>query len=294
MDNSMNGGAEALTDEQLFAQLVEAGAAPADDGGTTEPPAPVAEAQPETVAEAAPVAAQPAAQTPSPEPEVIRHVPLGELLTEREKRQEAERRFAAYREQVEAQQRQAEASRQPVELFDDPARFVEQAVAERFRELQQHMLYNARIAAEGRFGEDHVKEAETAFMEAVHANRVHQSDVQRVVSSPNRYIEAVKWFEQQRVLSEVGTDPAAYKARIIEEALKDPEIIRRAVEQARASAASAGHTTIQLQSNPAPRQTQSLPSLARVGATALTPDPEPPSDDELFNSVTNAPRRRRR
>lgn len=47
----------------------------------------------------------------------------------------------------------------------------------------------------------------------------------------------VNWYQQGKVFSEIGPDPVAYKTKLKEELLKDPEFIKAAIEAARTQAA---------------------------------------------------------
>jgi hypothetical protein len=106
----------------------------------------------------------------------------------------------------------------PPDFFDNPeaaTRFeVAQTVSPEFERINQTLHSFARENAIGRFDEAKVNDAEQAFIGALQAGRLDPSDYRRVVNSPNRYAEAVKWHQRQVARAEIGDDPSAFKARV--------------------------------------------------------------------------------
>ena len=106
----------------------------------------------------------------------------------------------------------------PPDFFDNPeaaTRYeVAQTVSPEFERINQTLHAIARENAFQRFDETKVNAAEQAFIGALQASRLDPADYRRVVNSPNRYAEAVKWHQRQVARTEIGDDPAAYKARI--------------------------------------------------------------------------------
>jgi hypothetical protein len=85
-------------------------------------------------------------------------------------------------------------------------------------------------------------------------------------------------------MREVGGDLAAYKKRILEEALKDPEYQRQAIQ---ASKGTAQHVA-----RPVTSSVPKIPSLGNVGAGAGgEPDLQEPSDEQLFRAAVTARRK---
>jgi hypothetical protein len=123
-----------------------------------------------------------------------------------------ERRMAQLVEAVKPKQEVQQAA--PPDIFEKPDDFVRHTVGPQFDQLNQTLLANARLVAEFKFGDDKVNEAENAFITAVQSQTLDPSDYQKVVNSPNRYAEAVKWHQRQQAQAEIGEDPAAYKARV--------------------------------------------------------------------------------
>jgi hypothetical protein len=106
----------------------------------------------------------------------------------------------------------------PPDFFGNPeaaTRYeVAQTVSPEFERINQTLHAIARENAFQRFDETKVNAAEQAFIGALQAGRLDPADYRRVVNSPNRYAEAVKWHQRQVARAEIGDDPAAYRARI--------------------------------------------------------------------------------
>jgi hypothetical protein len=106
----------------------------------------------------------------------------------------------------------------PPDFFDNPEAAtrheVVQTVSPEFERINQTLHAFARDQAIGRFDEGKVNGAEQAFLGALRAGQLDPADYRRVVNSPNRYAEAVRWHERQVARAEIGDDPSAYKARL--------------------------------------------------------------------------------
>jgi hypothetical protein len=106
----------------------------------------------------------------------------------------------------------------PPDFFDNPeaaTRYeVAQTVSPEFERINQTLHAIARENAFQRFDEAKVNDAEQAFIGALRAGQLDPADYRRVVNSPNRYAEAVKWHQRQAAQAEIGNDPTAYKARV--------------------------------------------------------------------------------
>jgi hypothetical protein len=97
----------------------------------------------------------------------------------------------------------------------------------------------------------------------------------RIYNARNPGRELIAWHKEQEVRREVGNDPAAYKSRVLEEALKDPAYLAKAIEAAKvaAGAPSKGVSPVRLP--------PSLATAARADAAA-TSDDNDVSDEALF------------
>lgn len=194
-DAPIDGGGPARDDHGRFAPRQEA---------TTEPEQPAAPTEPE----------QPSSDQPD------RRVPLSELQSERKKRQEYEQRFtqiqqeAAAREAYYQQQlRQYQQPQQPPEdpdLFEDPDGFFKQRLDPIQQRLENTRLDLSEDRARERFGDDTVNEALQA------ASRM--GILGNFAQGRHPYGELVQWFEREKTLNEVGTDPAAYREKLLQEA----------------------------------------------------------------------------
>lgn len=262
MSDDLNGGLPA-DDTALFSSVVESDQQPAT-------PEPVVQQQPD----------------PQPEPAI----PPSRLREEADARRKAEGEAAELRGRLAAyeqrQQPKAEPQQQkPIPEPWDPGytEYVQNLAREQAEQrYAPQMLALAKDSAIARFSEEKVTAAEQAFMQAYQSRTLDQADYDRVANAPNRYAAAVAWHQNQIVRQEVGNDPTAYKTRVLDEALKDPEFQKRVIEAARTQAQAAGNVIAQ----PARPQAQSLPSLNKIGAVALPDSGNDASDAELFASTT--------
>lgn len=131
-----------------------------------------------------------------------------------------ERRFSQLLQTV-GQPRQQQEQPQAPDWFENPTEAARYAVAPQFNQFEQMMHANARIVAEGRFGDDKVKAAEEAFLAAHRSGSLDPADYQRIVNSPNRYAAAVQWQQRQEALREIGDDPAAFREKVRAEVLAE-------------------------------------------------------------------------
>ena len=159
--------------------------------------------------------------TASPEskedPARNRHVPLPELLSERDKRkaaeaarEEAENRVRWYEDQL-RQARQAPQSQPQQQQPQRPDPFVDPEGFAAYQEtILQQQLVNERanfseLRARDKFGDDAV---DAALQAAPPQVRMH------CLRTVDPYGELIKWHKQASFMHEVGTDPSAYKTRL--------------------------------------------------------------------------------
>jgi len=161
-----------------------------------------------------------------PEPEEDRHVPLRELRTERQKRQEearlraeAEGRATAYERQLQAllqQQRQPAAPQpqhvQPPDPLTDPVEYAQYQNAMFERRLFNERANFSEMRARDKHGDEVVDAAAKAFATMPPEAR------QRLYQVNDPWGELVKWHKQNSFLSKVGNDPDAYEKSIEERA----------------------------------------------------------------------------
>lgn len=248
----------------------------------------------------APAQAQPSTETaPSPQPltegqrppatdDAAANVPSWRLREEREAREAAARRAElAERAAADHERQLAEVRRQmaelqkpkqePIDPLADPQGYVGQITQTFQQELRRVQLENNLQLAHVRHGDVFPKAFE-AFEKAGHSNPAW---AQSVVNGPNPGEAIVNWYKREEVLSKVGTDPNAWLEKQLEERLKDPAFLQKAVDAARAQANGQANGT-------RPNNvTQLPPSLSRVAGSG--PDPaadDVTSDQSLFRHAT--------
>jgi hypothetical protein len=224
-------------------------------------------------------------QAPEPEPQppppsaepprapVEEGIPSWRLREEAEARrglEEQNRQLAGRLQQYEAHLRRQQPQQAP-DFFEAPERAVaysvQQALAQHlqpfFQQQQQAqqaqhqaLLHYGRSVAEFRHGEDKVKAAEDAFLQAYQQRMMDPMDFQRVVGAPNRYDAVVQWHQRHTALSTVGTDPNAWFEKELEARMADPKFQSSMMEKVRGKAGSR------------PADVRLPPSLSRAPASA--------------------------
>lgn len=181
---------------------------------------------------------------------------------------------------------------------------VEARLKEQLSPLQQQyaqtMDYLFRNSAEGKYGADEVGKAEAEIMRMRDSGQLTPADIARLQSSqqrPNVYTNAVEFLRERALLAEVGGDVNAYRQRLLEEALKDPEYLGRATEAARALAAGGSQPQLAAQSRAAPvparaaqastQRAPAIPSVNRAGSAsgAGAVIKSDPTDEELMKEA---------
>lgn len=246
----------------------------------------------ETETIAAPeLAPTPAAEPPAatiPEQRSEPAIPPARLREEADARRAAERDRDELRERLnrlESQQQQhqpAQDQRKPAEFWDNPDEWGKSLVTPIQEQLFQQRQGVSRLLAEEKHGSDTVKAAFQALGESMQADPAVQTDYMRIMRSSHPYGELVAWHKNRQVLTEIGSDPAAYRSRILEEAMKDPEVQQRFLAQIRGGAQPTVEAPGRRPAVPA------IPSLQSIG-TAAGPASAAgeQSDAELFTATTS-------
>lgn len=182
---------------------------------------------------------------------------------DKERAERAEAEAQTYRAQLEAHQREtAELKRrldeltkpkeEPHNLFERPEDFVasiqqqNQQIAQQIRqEMEVMLLENNLQLASYKYG-DEFTEAYDAVMKAKAAGDHRTADAIRSTSNPGEAL--IQWYRQQKALSEFGTDPNAYKQKVRDELMKDPEFRAQLLETLKAEAT--GQQPTQAATNP--------------------------------------------
>lgn len=237
--------------------------------------------------------AAPPEPEPTPEPPQRHHVPLNELLDERDRRRQAESRLQAIEEERQRAQPRPDFLMQPDEYFD---RRLNEALDPIRRQFTIQLAHANKSVATTQYGAEEVEEAQKAFDAEVQQGRLHPAEHAKIWQAPNPFAEAVLWNRNRKLLTEVGNDPKAYRDRLLQEALADPEFLGRALEAARSQAAGRPMTVPpQRQQSRAPSplganpgRAPLPPSLNRQGPPGGQPPPvgEGP-DEDLYAEMTN-------
>lgn len=269
-------GDDLAADAALLAKVMEG--EPQGDADITDVAESVAP-EPEKPERAEPRQVAPGAPPSPQEPMRENRVPLNELLEERRARQALERQIAEMNGRMaafEGMTRQSQAPQQPQQepdYLEDPAGFVRHQFQPDFERQQQVLMFNARLIAEAVYGKQDIGAAVKAFDDAQARGAVHPFEAQRIMNSPNPFAEALTWHRQQAVISETGGDLKAYRAKVAAELRSDPEFVRSVIDAARQQAAANQTGT---------RPVINLPSIAKVGAAALSSEDEPQTDADLL------------
>lgn len=274
MDETLS--TDQVSDDALFASLTSASPVTEQPATVEQPTSTPVEQQP---------TATPAATTEQPRAETI---PPGRLREEADARRNAEReRDEALAElarlRANPQPHQPAPTVQPAapkEIWDDPQAFVQQAIDPVQQAIRRQNEAISRRFAVQEFGKETVDAAYADMMQAVKTEPSARVELQRMLATDHPIGEVVAWHKNRQVLKEVGSDPAAYKNRVLEEALKDPEFQKRVIEAARSGA----QPSVEAPGRPAVSQ----PSLRNIGTAAVA---QPAaggerSDAELFSDIT--------
>lgn len=222
-------------------------------------------------------------EPPAPEPAV----PAGRLREEADARRAAERERDDLRRRLDEHYARQQPKTEPPkrsDLFEAPSAFVQEEVKPLLDPVQQQIgaireHYSLQNAL-ARHGDDKVSAARKALESAMGAR---DSDAwatyNRAMASIDPYGEIMRWHTGKEVISTVGTDLNAYRQKLLDEAIKDPEFQKRVFEAARGQAASNGSAV----NRPV---VPKLPSIGKVGAAAPSTDDDNMSDEELFHAAT--------
>ena len=226
-----------------------------------------------------------------PKPAEEPSIPAGRLREEAEARRRAERERDELIARFTAIQKPPEQKKRP-DIFEDPEAFVRSIVEplqqqqEQQRQLDREDL-SMKFAAQ-QYGPQVVVQSRQALEHFMSRGDQQAWDTyNRAMKSPDPYGTIAAWFQERSVLHEVGTDLNAFRKREREEALKDPEFLKAALEHAKGQARANGSFTNQSVKPAVPN----LPSLGNVGAVGGDAQKSEPSDLELFRAATTAKRR---
>lgn len=165
------------------------------------------EPAPETAPEPEQAQGEPAPQEQAAPPAAVeepKHIPIAALLDERDKRKAKEQEADELRRKL----AEYEAKAQPKpDFYSDPEAALAAAQQAAVAAALNTKLETSRFLAEKEFGSDLVNEAYAFFDQNPHLSHA-------LVNSPSPFHEAVKTYQRHKMLSEIGDDPASYRARI--------------------------------------------------------------------------------
>jgi hypothetical protein len=272
-----------LSEDSLFDNAIDP---PAAEPAPTAAPEPAEKPQVEKVEPAKPdteVAAAPEGEKPKVDDDA-HMVPSWRLkeITEERRAAQAERdAFKQQRDQLAFEQqefrRRLAQLEKPPEQPQEPDPLLNPREYREFMERRfEERLVNERRemslqSAAKTYGEEFKQAYATAQQQvdpALRARMQHSSD-------PGETL--IGWFRELKVRAEVGNDPAAYRKKIGDEMLKDPEFRKRAMEAWRTEAQGN-------QQSGRPMLAPSLNGISR-SAAALRASQQDLSDDALWDST---------
>lgn len=220
-------------------------------------------------------------------------IPLPDYLSEREKRQAAERRAEEAERRWEAFQRQQQQQRQQPpqrpDLYNDPdayAEYVEQTVGGRVKTVEEmvrdrfvNMTFDSQAEA---LGKDVFDPMVNAFIQTAGVGgSVDPQLFRSVVEASNPGAALVRWHKRHQAQTEVGGDIDGYNARLRDKLKKDPEFRKEFMAELEAEAR--GGSPARSSDN-----ITSLPSLNRApgGAGRQQLGDLGSSDQEMFSNLT--------
>jgi hypothetical protein len=268
--NGGGGGDVVVTDRQLFDSALSdpapqpqsepqpAPSAPSPDQGSEPPAAPPQEPQPQQPGEQprnergqfAPRQQQQPPQQPQQQPrpqpqggpQPPHHVPLRELLDERERRYRVQAEADQMRQawaQLQQQQQMAElAARQaqmPQTIYDNPDAYLQHNVMQPLRN-EGHMAMLqikdglSREMANSQFGEQNVGQALNALASIRHTPDGNHL-FNQIMSSGHPYGTLVRWFQAARAQQAIGPDPNAWVQKQREAWLDDEQMQAEAAKR---------------------------------------------------------------
>lgn len=277
-----------ISDADIFASAVSGDVSPepAPTSATPEPSAPPAIAQPDAQPTATTAPATPPVDPAAPpqEPTVINEqgnrVPLPEYLGERDRRKVAERKAEEAERRYQELERQFRQSQQPrtppPDVLENPQAFaghLEQSMEQRFRGMMVNMSFDmVRESNPNGF-----QAAWSALQDQVRSGNSRVRD--EIVSSPNPGSALMRWHQREETIRQIGDGGLeAYRQRMLDEAMKDPNFRTRAMEAWRTEAQ-------QTQTSASPPN-PSVPSLNRTTGTRPAVPAGAPSDAEIFAHAT--------
>lgn len=186
---------------------------------------------------------------PEPEPQDRHNVPPGRLreATAARRAAEAERDAALARNrEIEVrlqnlersgnrQQGQQQAPPQRPDMFSDPEGW-EKTVRSEIENTITTRYVNASLSEAH---EEHGEKFQQAFQALTSLDPrdpTNRATVEQIYNSPNPGRSVMRWHQRQQVLRDVGSDPQAYRNKVAQELMQDPEFRQQFLENMRGDA----------------------------------------------------------
>lgn len=194
---------------------------------------------------------------------------------EKERADKLEQELAQLRQQNQQFQSQIQQNNQPqqpeIDPYEDPKGWQKQQNDTFEQRLLNERLNMSEGMARLHFGDETVDTA----LQWVQTLPMHER--QAILQSRNPYGDLVNRKRQADTLAEIGTDPKAYRDKVLEEAMQDQDFVKRVMESAKSGA----------EGRPEQHVTKLPPSLNRQqGAANAKADAgtevQPMSDAELL------------
>jgi hypothetical protein len=233
---------------------------------------------------------------PADPPRDDAQIPAQRLREESEARRRVERERDELRARVDALSRPPppapQDAPQKVDLFEDPERFVDQRLKPFLEQIRADFQSQREAMsldwARRSHGVETVDAAYQAMKEGMTRGEPNAWETyKRAMGSHDPYGVIVGWHRDGEVLRTTGGDLNAYRARVLEEALKDPEYQKKVFEAAKGQAVATGNTV----ARPVKSSVASSPSLGNFGAGGGDDTVVEPSDEQLFRAAVTAKRR---
>lgn len=218
LDDIMSGRGEPASAEPTAPAAAEPAtpAVPVDTGAARDDKGRFAAKQAEAAAEpAAPVEPQP--QQPNG------HVPLQALDAERNKRKGLEDQLKEMQQQIQRLSmppKPVEPPKPAPDFWSSPDEYLQHQlspVEQRIRDMNER--YSERLATK-EHGAETVQSAKS-WIEQQAATPEGQRIIQELMQSDDPFDDLVKHYKQNSVISEIGLDPEAYKAKLREEIMAE-------------------------------------------------------------------------
>lgn len=229
-------------------------------------------------------------------------IPPHRLREESDARRRAEQQIAELQAKIAAyevnQRQQQQAPPKKIDIFDDPEAYIRQTTQPMFEQMDakyQSRLEKQSVEYAQRFyGPDTVDQAYNAMASGMrNSDPAAWATYHSAMGSHDPYGVITRWYVNQQTLGEIGEGGLdAYKQRILEEAMRNPEYQRQVLQAARNGATTQVHRPVQMSAGLSPQSSPLPPSLSEVGAVVgeegLLQDPP---DDALFRAAVSAKRR---